>query len=90
MTTIAEKPTVTMMTSRRAIKTKEDTGGCGNPDNDLEENNVEGFREHIELEVDYAARDALCQYLWPRVTRHRSSACGGNRPVFATGENADS
>ena len=54
MTTIAEKPAIIMMTSRRA--TKEDTGGCGceNPDNGFEENNVEGFREHIELEFDYA------------------------------------
>ena len=89
MTTIDKIPTVTMLTSRRA--TKENTGGCGceSPDNEFEENNVEGCREHIELEVDYAAGDAPCQYLWPRVTRQRSSACGGKRPVSATGENAD-
>ena len=54
MTTTDKKSTAAMMTSRRA--TKEDTCGCGcgceSPDNDFEENNVEGFRKHIELEVD--------------------------------------
>ena len=55
----------------------------------LKEDNVEGCREHIELEVDHAQGmhlvnihgSGMCDTGVPRAAR--------NRPVFATGENAD-
>ena len=44
-----------------------DSGGCDceNPDNDFEEDNVEGCREHIELEVDYAQGKHLVNLYGP-------------------------